>query len=114
MRDLIKSFYSTFGGPLAMLVFLHALGTVGYRLIGGPQVSLLDCFYMTFITIATIGYGEVIPVHDSVPAILFTVFIGATGIGTVYYILGKMTMSLVAGEMNIVLDRKSTRLNSSH
>lgn len=44
MQHLIRSFYLTFGGPIAVLVLLHAVGTIGYRLIGGPQYSLLDCF----------------------------------------------------------------------
>ena len=47
---------------LLALVFVFITGTVGYRILGGPQYSWLDCFYMTFITTATIGYSEVIDV----------------------------------------------------
>ncbi len=106
MQHLIRSFYLTFGAPLAALALLHAIGTIGYRLIGGPQYSLLDCFYMTFITIATIGYGEVVDVSNSTFGRLFTVLIGSAGIGTVYYMLAKMTMSLVAGEANQLYRRQ--------
>lgn len=106
MQHLIRTFFGTFGGPLLALALAHAVGTVGYRIIGGPQYSLFDCFYMTFITIATVGYGEVVPVaHDPV-AIMFTVFIGSVGMGIVYYILAKMTMSLVAGELNTLYRRQ--------
>ena len=113
MPTLLRSFYLTYGGPLAMLVLLHAIGTIGYRLIGGVQYSLLDCFYMSFITIATIGYSEVVDVSHSAVGRLFTVFIGAGGIGTVYYTLAKMTMSLVSGELDIVLRRRNMRKRMS-
>ena len=113
MSALLRSFYVTYGGPLAALVLLHAIGTIGYRLIGGAQYSLLDCFYMSFITIATIGYAEVVDVSHSTVGRLFTVFIGAGGIGTVYYMLAKMTMSLVAGELNVVLRRRKMRKRMS-
>ncbi len=56
MNPVIHTFYRTFAGPLAALVFVHAVGTIGYRLIGGTQYSLIDCFYMTFVTITTMGY----------------------------------------------------------
>jgi len=37
------------------LMLILAGGTVGYRLLTGPENSLFDCFYMTVITITTIG-----------------------------------------------------------
>ena len=103
---IVHSFYRAFAGPLAALVLAHAIGTIGYRIIGGPQYSLLDCLYMTFITIATIGYAEVVDVSHSPVGRIFTMFIAAAGIGIVYYMLAKMTMFLVAGEVNIVLRRR--------
>ena len=108
MNDrIVGSFYRAFGGPLAALVLAHAVGTIGYRIIGGPQYSLLDCLYMTFITIATIGYGEVVSLTDSPGGRIFTMVIASVGIGTVYYMLAKMTMFLVAGEINVVLRRRN-------
>jgi voltage-gated potassium channel len=104
---IVHSFYRTFAGPLAALVLAHAVGTIGYRIIGGPQYSLLDCLYMTFITIATIGYGEVVSLTDSPVGRIFTMVIGSVGIGTVYYMLAKMTMFLVAGEVNVALRRRN-------
>ncbi len=108
MKDnIFGSFYRAFGGPLAALVLAHAVGTIGYRIIGGPKYSLLDCLYMTFITIATIGYGEVVSLADSPSGRIFTMLIGSVGIGIVYYMLAKMTMFLVAGEVNVVLRRRN-------
>jgi voltage-gated potassium channel len=35
------------------------LGAVGYRLVEGW--NWLDSFFMTLITVTTVGYGEVLP-----------------------------------------------------
>jgi len=67
---------------LALLILaLHALGTVGYALIEGW--SLWDAFYMTVITITTVGYGEVHPLSPAGQA--FTVVLLLTGVGTFFY-----------------------------
>jgi voltage-gated potassium channel len=42
-----------------LLVLIFAGGTLGYRVIEGP--SWWDAFYMTVITLTTVGYGEVFP-----------------------------------------------------
>jgi voltage-gated potassium channel len=106
MNTVLKSFYATFSRPLFALVLVHVVGTIGYRYIGGPKYSILDSFYMTFITVATIGYGEVIDLSHSPAGRVFTVFIAATGMGIVYYMMAKMTTSLVAGELNLILRRQ--------
>jgi voltage-gated potassium channel len=67
---------------LALLILtLHALGTVGYVLIEGW--SPWDAFYMTVITITTVGYGEVHPL--SIGGQVFTVLLLLTGVGTFFY-----------------------------
>ena len=40
---------------LAVFALIHAAGTLGYLLIGGPGTTVIDALYMTFITVATIG-----------------------------------------------------------
>ena len=34
------------------------IGTLGYTILSKGQYTLLDCLYMTVITITTIGYGD--------------------------------------------------------
>lgn len=36
-------------------------GSLGYKILS-PSPRWIDCLYMTVITLATVGYGEVIPV----------------------------------------------------
>jgi len=45
------------------IVILVCIGTVGYRLVEGWR--LLDCFYMTVITVSTVGYGEAKVLSDN-------------------------------------------------
>lgn len=81
------------------------VGTLGYHWLGGPQYSWLDCFYMTFITVTTIGYVEVVDVSQYEYGRLFTVFIGLTGIGVLGYVLSTVTAFMLEGEFNEVRRR---------
>lgn len=64
------------------MIFLFLLGSFGYHYIEGW--TLFDGFYMTFITITTIGFREVTEL--SAAGRVLTMFIALTGIGTVAYI----------------------------
>jgi voltage-gated potassium channel len=90
---------------LLSAIAVLAIGTVGYRWLGGPQYSWLDCFYMTFITVTTIGYVESVDVSHYEYGKLFTIFIGFTGIGVLGYVLSTVTAFMVEGEFNEVRRR---------
>ena len=95
-----------FGRAFALLASLHLVGTVGFRLLGGPQYALLDCFYMTFITIATIGYAEVIDLTHNPAGRVFAMIIGFLGIANTWYIMSLMVAYLVEGKINEALWRR--------
>lgn len=95
-----------FGRAFGLLALLHMVGTFGYRWIGGPQYSLLDCFYMTFITIATIGYAEVIDLTHNPVGRLFTMALGFLGIANTWYIMSLMVAYLVEGKINEAIWRR--------
>ena len=84
------------------IVCVLVIGTTGYRLIEGW--SLLDGFYMTVITITTIGFKEV---HElTLPGKIFTLFIIFTGIGMVGYTVVTGTQLVIEGEINKILTRR--------
>jgi len=91
------------------LVSITAVGTLGYHWLGGPQYSWLDCFYMTFITLTTIGYGEVVDVTDYEYGRLFTIFIATTGIGVLGYVLSTVTAFMLESDLNASWRRKKMR-----
>jgi voltage-gated potassium channel len=88
------------------LVLVVSLGTVAYWIIGEGRYSLLDCLYMTFITITTIGYGEVIDLSASPGGRLFTMLLAASGVGVMTYILVNVTAFVIEGELNETFRRK--------
>jgi voltage-gated potassium channel len=84
---------------LGAVLGLLALGTVGYRVIEGWP--WFDCFYMTVITVATIGYGE--PGGITVAGRLFTVFIIFAGVGVVGYAITVFTQWIIQIELGSML-----------
>ena len=82
-----------------LLVAIILIGTIGYWLIGGGKFPLFDCLYMTIITIATIGYGEVIDIAGNIGARAFTMFIAIAGIGVLAYLVTNFTALIVEGEL---------------
>jgi voltage-gated potassium channel len=77
-------------------------GTAGYMLIEGW--SLFDAFYMTAITITTVGYGEVHPL--STAGRVFTIFITFTGVGAFFYAFTLFMTVLASGELIERRERK--------
>jgi voltage-gated potassium channel len=103
---IARRLYQTFRGPALALGVVLAVGTFGYKLIAGGQATWLDCFYMTFITIATIGFGEVIDLSQSQTGRAFTIVVATFGIGVYSYALSKTTAFLIEGEFNLAMRRR--------
>jgi len=80
---------------LALLMFaVTAVGTLVYVVIEGW--SAWDAFYMTIITITTVGYEEVHPLTHAGQA--FTVAILLTGVGTFFYAFTLFMTQLSEGD----------------
>jgi voltage-gated potassium channel len=99
-------FVRRFAYPAATFMLVMAAGTVGYSIIGGPQTSTLDALYMTFITVATIGYHEVIDLSHSPGGRVFTMFIAAAGILNFSYMMAVLTAFIVEVDINQALRRR--------
>lgn len=84
-----------------MLVGIIALGTCGYSLI--EHMPLFEAFYMTIITITTVGFAEVIPLSQSGRTI--TVIIIILGITAGTYTIGVLVRALVEGELVKIFGR---------
>jgi voltage-gated potassium channel len=105
-----SNIYTHFYGKLVisgiLLVVIVLTGTVGYRLLGGEQYTLFDGFYMTLITISTIGYGEIVDFSGNPSGRIFTIFIALSGIGVLFYMLSNLTAFFVEGEMTEFFRRR--------
>jgi len=74
-------------------------GTVGYRLI--EHAGWWDSFYMTAITLTTVGYREVFPLTAAGQA--FTVVLLVTGLGMILLAATELGRSVVEGELRQLL-----------
>ena len=98
---LRKQQTSLFLGVVLLAIWI-LVGTIGFSLIEGW--SLFDSFYMTILTISTVGYGEVHPLTG--PGRIFTSFVIVLGIGTAIYTFTRLGQVVLEGELQGVLGRK--------
>lgn len=65
--------------------------------------SFMDGLYMTVITLATVGYGEVHSISQA--GRLFTVILIVLGVGFTLYVIGNVVQFLVEGQIRTILGR---------
>ncbi|RZI44106.1 potassium channel protein [Herbaspirillum sp. HC18] len=93
-------YYRRLRNALLLMLGVHVLGTVGYLFVGDGKPSVIDALYMTFITVATIGYGEIIDMSHSPAGRVFTMIIGFFGIGTLTYLFSALTAFILETNIN--------------
>ena len=86
----------------ALLLLILSCGTIGYMLL--ENTSFLDGLYLTVITITTVGYGDIVPIHTA--GRLFTVFLVFCGVGYVMYLFGQITEAMVEGGLQKIVERR--------
>jgi len=79
---------------LGLITLIMTGGTAGYMIIEGW--GFVDAFYMTIITISTVGFDEVNDLSDY--GRLFTSFLIISSFGTFAYAITNVTRYLVGGE----------------
>lgn len=85
-----KKLYIAIGLMLTVLI----IGVSGYCLL--ENFTFLDSFFMTIITVATVGYREVNELDDS--GKIFTSFLIIFSIGTFTYAISVITRYIIEGE----------------
>jgi voltage-gated potassium channel len=87
-------------GILFLSVF--TAGTVGFMLVEGWD--LFDAFYMTVITLATVGYGEVHPLSTTGRWVAIVLILGGTG--SLAYGMSMVTALIIEGELHNILGKR--------
>jgi voltage-gated potassium channel len=77
-------------------------GTTGYMLI--EHWPFMDAFYMTVITLSTVGYSEVQEVSSA--GRIFTVILIIVGVGFVFYVAGSVIQFMMEGRIRAILGRR--------
>jgi voltage-gated potassium channel len=87
---------------LILLGLVLIMGTAGY--IYYEDWTLLEAFYMTVVTISTVGFGEVHPLSEA--GRLFTSFLIISGTGILAYTLGSLVQFMVEGKFREIIGLK--------
>lgn len=85
-----------------LLISIIVFGTVSYWYVEG--MSIFDSFYMTVITISTVGFSEIKPLTQLGRYI--TVIIIISGISLLTYTLGQIAKVFIEGELQVLLGRR--------
>jgi voltage-gated potassium channel len=101
MKNLLRRL--TFVAGLIALVLLT--GTIGFTVIDGYPP--FDAFYMTLITVSTVGYEEIHRLSRA--GRVFNSFLIFFGVITMFFAIGAMTQSIVELELGEYFGKRRTR-----
>jgi voltage-gated potassium channel len=82
------------------------VGTLGYKQFAGPDATWLDAAYMTFLMVATIGYGAGVDIYHQPERELFTMAIAFSGIGIMTYFFSSVTALVLASDFDKSMRRR--------
>ena len=89
----VENPFSRFRLPAVLLAIVIVFGTTGYMVVEGWNP--LDAFYMTIITISTVGFSEIHPLGTA--GRIFTSLLIVSGVGTMLYAFGVFAETLSEG-----------------
>src|SRR5580704_9063172 len=87
------------------VIIIMAGGTLGFILI--DHYPVFDAFYMTLITISTVGYEEVHPLSRA--GQIFNSFLIFFGVTIMLLAVGGMTQAIIELELNQYFGKRRTR-----
>jgi len=82
-----------------------AVGTVGFVLIAG--YPWFDAFYMTLITMTTVGYAEIHPLSQA--ARVFNSLLIIFGVTTIFIAVGAMTQTIIEMEFGDAIGKRRNK-----
>lgn len=85
-----------------MLIGTVAFGTCGYYWI--EHMPFFEAFYMTIITISTVGYAEIVPLSQAGRALTIVIIILGITVGA--YTVGLLVRAFVEGELAKIVGRR--------
>jgi len=92
-------------GVLAAVV---VAGSASYYAVGDGRWSWFDCFYMTIITLSTVGFAETLEgMNEISEARAVTITLIILGSGTLLYFISSLTALIVEGDLQGILRRRS-------
>jgi voltage-gated potassium channel len=99
--------YSRLKISLAFFTLIISFGTFGYHIVEG--MSYFEAFYMTLITVTTVGFSEIKPLSEIGRLITIVVIITGISVGT--YTLSQLVKMVIEGELRTFLGRRKLEKN---
>lgn len=93
IKFIAREMNRTFIKALLLIVFIINIGVFGYMYFEG--YSFVDAAYMTFITITTVGFGEVLPLSEG--GKIFTILLICFSLGIIGYVVSGFGKYIVDG-----------------
>ncbi|MGC8796955.1 potassium channel family protein [Thermodesulfovibrio sp.] len=90
---------------LLLIIAVLVFGTAGYMII--EDMKFIDAFYMTVITLATVGFKEVKDLDE--PGKIFTIILILNGFGIFTYSLTTGAKIIIEGEIKEVFKKRRMR-----
>lgn len=102
---MIQLFRSKIYLALALMVMVLAFGVLGYRIVA--DYSWVDAFYMTIITVTTVGFSEVRPMGPE--GKIFTIVLIITSVFIVGFAISIVTEYLLSRNSIELLKKKKMK-----
>jgi len=93
---------------LAVVLFLvmSIVSVAGYRLLGGPSVSLLNALYMAVTVLSGRTFGEIVDTAHNPTLRVFNMVVISFGVTIMVYVFSVVTAFLVEGELTHIFWRR--------
>src|SRR4051812_43329368 len=95
--------------PVSLLTAVFLMGASGYYVLGAYYLkhwSLLDCFFMTTITLTTVGYGDALGATTFLAGKVYTMGLLLAGMGATLYSVSAITAFIVEGHLKRAFEEK--------
>src|ERR1051325_11543856 len=89
----------------AAIFLVLAIGTIGFTFI--EHWPAFDAFYMTLITMTTVGYAEVHPLSHA--GRVFNAFLIFFGVTFIFIAIGAMTQTIIELEFGDVIGKRRNK-----
>ena len=84
---------------VALLLGVYVFGGVGYKIMS-PETSFLDCLYMSVITVASVGFAEVVDNANRPELRAYTMVLILFGMAVHLYAVSVVTAFVVEGDLS--------------
>lgn len=104
--DVLRRARHSIAIALTSFSVVMVAGTFGYKHFSGADSTWFDAIYMTFLMVATIGYGAGVEIYHHPERELFTMMVAFSGIGIMTYFFSSVTALVLASDFDKSMRRR--------